>query len=64
MIAEAFETLRLVIIAGGAWFIAGAIAVGLVLAVFLVALHAAARTVWRALRPSAARSTTDYEEVA
>ncbi|MFE5258269.1 hypothetical protein [Streptomyces coelicoflavus] len=67
MIAEAFDTLRLLIIAGGAWFIAGAVALGLVLAVLLIALHAAARAAWRALtdqtgRPSS--STTHYEEAA
>ncbi|MGX1223171.1 hypothetical protein [Streptomyces ambofaciens] len=69
MIAEAFDTLRLLIVAGGAWFIAGAVALGLVLAVLLVALHAAARATWLTLtdrpgRPSSTRSTTDYEEVA
>lgn len=64
MIAEAFDTLRLLIIAGGLWFIAGVVALGLVLAVLLVALHAAARAAWRSLRPSPTRSTPDYEEAA
>ncbi|MDX3398412.1 hypothetical protein [Streptomyces sp. ME01-18h] len=79
MIAEAFDTLRLLIIAGGVWFIAGAVALGLVLALFLIALHAAARATWRALtartrRPSWARTRSaarryarrspDYEEAA
>lgn len=78
MIAEALDTLRLLIIAGGLWFAIGAVALGLVLAVLLIALHAAARSAWRALtgrsrRPSWARTRAaarryarrpDYDEAA
>lgn len=78
MIAEALDTLWLLVIAGGIWFVLGAIAVGLTLAVLLVALYGLARTTWRALRgpdrPTWARSRAaarryarrepDYEEAA
>lgn len=51
MNAEAFDTLRLLILAAGAWFIAASIAVGLALAVLLVGVYGAVRAVWRLIRP-------------
>ncbi|KAF2774661.1 hypothetical protein [Streptomyces sp. OM5714] len=80
MIAEAVDTLRLLILAAGIWFIAASIAVGLTLAVLLVGLYGAVRAVWRlalpARRPrpswargrrasrSYARPLPDYDEAA
>lgn len=51
MIADAFDTLRILILAAGIWFIAAAVALGLVLAVLLVALYGALRAAWRLVRP-------------
>ncbi|MFD4264063.1 hypothetical protein ACFWR9_42275, partial [Streptomyces sp. NPDC058534] len=48
--AEALETLWLLIIAGGIWFVLGAVAVGLVLAALVLALYATLRTAWRLAR--------------
>lgn len=80
MIAEAFDTLRILILAAGIWFIAAAIALGLALAVLLVALYGAVRAVWRLIRPDSrprpswalrgrtarryARTLPDYDEAA
>ncbi|WP_108990413.1 hypothetical protein [Streptomyces coelicoflavus] len=80
MIAEAVDTLRLLILAAGIWFIAGAVAVGLALAAILVALYGAVRAAWRLIRPGRrprpswargraaarryARREPDYEEAA
>lgn len=80
MIAEAFDTLRILILAAGIWFIAAAVALGLALAVILVALYGALRAVWRLIRPDRrprpswarthrlarryARTLPDYDEAA
>jgi hypothetical protein len=79
VIAEALDTLWVLVIAGGAWLIIGAAALALVLAVLLIALYATVRAAGCALhrptrRPTWARSRyaaarwarrrPDYEEAA